>query len=235
LSPGTRIWDAVLPFTEEGDIGQGLLSANPSQLLENSINLVFIISPGVLIALDGVTGEPSWQWPIPSKNSLISVSGWNDFVGLMLQGEPIVSPYFPAIIRPTVLAALDANNGNLLWLQNATDVLPLSQADAATYAIENIEASREGLLYSRANKLNLIDWSSGDIIWETSVSLEGSVGTGQGANITHMSYLPRHELSDDGPDRILLNANNWGFQRFVLMQFNSTNSSGEILKLIDIV
>jgi hypothetical protein len=50
-----------------------------------------------------------------------------------------------------------------------------------------------------------------------------------------MSYLPRHELSDDGPDRILLNANNWGFQRFVLMQFNSTNSSGEILKLIDIV
>jgi len=158
------------------------------------------------------------------------VSGWNGYLGLVLQGEPIASPYFPAIIRPTVLAALDSNNGNLLWLQNATDILPLSQADAATYAIESIEASREVLLYSRANKLNLIDWTSGELIWETSVSLEGSVGTGQGANITHMSYLPRHELSDEGPDRILLNANNWGFQRFVLMQFNSTNSSGEIME-----
>ena len=54
--------------------------------------------------------------------------------------------------------------------------------------------------------------------------LEGSVGTGSGANITHLRYVPQHYLSTLAP-RVLVNANNWGFQRFAMLQFNMTNSS----------
>lgn len=222
------MWDAVLPFTGEDDIGNGVTTGNPAQFLENSLNLALVQVPGVLIAIDGVTGKPKWQWPIPTNNKLAVVSGWDRFLGLMLQGEPIVSPYFPAVIRPTVLASIDAENGGLLWIQNATSVLPLSQSDAATYAIESIEATKNGLLYCRANKLLSIDWQDGSEIWKTQVSLEGSVGAGQGANVTHMRYIPKHMFSDE-PERILLNANNWGFQRFVMMAFNETNTTGTIL------
>lgn len=222
---GRRAWDAVLPFSGEEDIGGGVTTGNPAQMLENTQNLALIQVPGVLIALDGVTGEPKWQWPIPAKNTLKSVSGWGGNLGLMLQGEPIVSPYFPAVIRPTVLASLDAETGTLSWLENATTILPLTQAESATYAIEAIEASKEGLLYSRANKMLLINWNDGTEIWKTFVSLEGSVGTGQGANITHMQYIPKHIFSDK-PERILVNANNWGFQRFVMLALDGTNATG---------
>ena len=222
---GRRAWDAVLPFRGEGDIGNGVTTGNPAQMLSNTQNLALIQVPGVLIALDGLTGQPKWQWPIPAKNTLSYISGWDNHVGLLLQGEPIVSPYFPTVTRPTVLASLDAEDGSLLWLQNATSILPLSQAEAATYAVEAIAATNNGLLYSRANKLLLIDWADGSEIWKTFVSLEGSVGTGQGANITHLQYIPKHMYSDK-PQRILVNANNWGFQRFVMLALNGTNATG---------
>ena len=79
-------------------------------------------------------------------------------------------------------------------------------------------------MYSRAKKILLLDWNTGDVIWDTSVVLEGSVGTGSGANITHLRYVPQHYLSTLAP-RVLVNANNWGFQRFAMLQFNMTNSS----------
>lgn len=220
----------MLPFTNEEDIGDGVTTGNPAQMLENTQNLALIQVPGILIALDGITGKAKWQWPIPPNNNLAVVNGWDNFLGLMLQGEPISSPYFPAVIRPTVLASLDAENGTLIWLQNATSLLPLSQAEAATYAVETIEASKEGLLYSRANKLLLIDWRDGTEKWKTVVSLEGSVGTGQGANVTHIRYIPKHIFSDK-PQRILLNANNWGFQRFVMMALDESNTTGTVIYL----
>lgn len=221
------MWDAVLPFSGEEDIGNGVTTGNTAQMLENTQNLALIQVPGVLIALDGVTGQPKWQWPIPAKNTLTSISGWDSHLGLMLQGEPVVSPYFPTVTRPTVLASIDAETGTLSWLQNATNILPLSQAEAATYAVETIEATKEGMLYSRASKMLLLDWNDGTEIWKTSVSLEGSVGTGQGANITHMQYIPKHMYSDK-PDRILVNANNWGFQRFVMLELDEMNTTGTI-------
>lgn len=141
----------------------------------------------------------------------------------MLQGQPIVSPYFPTVLRPTLLGAL-SSEGKLLWMQNATTALPLTQAEASTYAIETIEGGKEGLLYSRASKILLLDWNTGEKIWGTNVALEGSVGTGSGANITHLRYVPQHYLSMF-PPRILINANNWGFQRFAMLEFNMTNSS----------
>ena len=181
--------------------------------------------PGVLITLDGENGTPGWQWPIPVNNTLMDVSGWDTKLGLLLQGEPVVSPYFPTITRPTILAAIDATDGHLLWIQNATTVLPLSQAEKATYAVETIAATKDGLLYSRGNKITLINWNNnGSVLWQTMVSLEGSVGRGQGANVTNMFYIPQNPLSDL-PDRILLNANNWGFQRFIVLQMNMTNIS----------
>lgn len=220
---GARIWDAVLPYTNEEDIWPGVESSNPFQYLGNAMNMAFIRVPGVLVAIDGVSGNVVFQWPIPYNTSLTSVSGWDDRLGLMLQGQPIVSPYFPTVLRPTLLGAL-STDGSLLWMQNATTALPLSQAEASTYAVETIEGSKEGLLYSRAKKILLLDWNTGDVVWDTSVALEGSVGTGSGANITHLRYVPQHYLSNLAP-RILINANNWGFQRFAMLQFNVTNSS----------
>jgi outer membrane protein assembly factor BamB len=228
MCTGRRVWDAVLPFTEESQVWPGVFSGNPYQFLENTMNLAFVQVPGVLIAIDGLTGDAKWQWPIPADHSLQGVSGWDDGLGIIMQGQPVTSPYFPAVIRPTVLASLNASDGSVFWLQNATTALPLSQADAASYAVESIEGTKGGLLYSRANKLLLIDWVDGSIIWQTQVSLEGSVGTGQGANVTHVRYIPKHPLSDK-PERILLNANNWGFQRFVMMAFNETNTTGTCL------
>ena len=187
------------------------------------MNMAFIRVPGVLVAIDGISGEVAFQWPIPYNTTLTAVAGWDNTLGLMLQGQPIVSPYFPTVLRPTLLGALAAD-GTLLWMQNATTALPLSQAEASTYAVETIEGSEEGLLYSRAKRVLLLDWKTGDVIWDTSVALEGSVGTGSGANITHLRYVPKHYLSTLAP-RILVNANNWGFQRFAMLEFNMTNSS----------
>lgn len=249
---GARIWDAVLPYTKEQEIWPGIESSNPFQYLGNTMKLAFIRVPGVLIAIDGVSGQVAWQWPIPFNTTLSGVTGWDDGIGLyvyatchdalflslahttetnkkqrndsILQGQPIVSPYFPTVLRPTLLAGLSAAEGQLLWMQNATTALPLTQAEASTYAVETIEGSKGGLLYSRANKILLLDWNTGEKIWGTSVALEGSVGTGSGANITHLRYVPQHYLSTT-PPRILINANNWGFQRFAMLQFNMTNSS----------
>lgn len=221
---GEKEWDALLPFSDPSQVGEGVFSSNPAQFIDNNLNLVLFTASGILITLDGATGVPKWQWPIPPNISLTSVSGWDNSLGLLLKGQPIRSPYFPTVTRPTLMGCLDAVTGELRWLKNATDIQPLTQAEKATYAVERIEASKDGLLYTRTNKMLLIDYDTGEIIWKTQISLEGSVGTGQGANITHMSYIPSDVLSN-GPDRLLLNANNWGFQRFVLMQFDPSNSS----------
>jgi hypothetical protein len=221
---GQRIWDAILPFTKEEEVWPGVSNGNPFQFLDNTMNLAFLRVPGVLIAIDGESGKVAWQWPIPVDTNLVEISGWDGTLGMVLQGQPVVSPYFPTVLRPTLLGTLNATDGSLLWLQNATSAMPLTQAEASTYAIETIEGSKDGLLYSRAKKILLLNWSDGSVVWKTSVSLEGSVGTGQGANITHMRYIPQHPLSDK-PERILLNANNWGFQRFCMLEFNATNSS----------
>jgi hypothetical protein len=113
---GQRIWDAVLPFTQEDDIWPGIKSGNPFQFLGNTMNLAFIQVPGVLIAIDGVSGNVAFQWPIPLNTTLTSITGWDTTLGLMLQGQPIVSPYFPTVLRPTLLGAISME-GNLLWMQ----------------------------------------------------------------------------------------------------------------------
>lgn len=79
---GARIWDAVLPYTNEQDIWPGIESSNPFQYLGNTMKLAFIRVPGVLIAIDGVSGQVAWQWPIPFNTTLSGVTGWDDGIGL---------------------------------------------------------------------------------------------------------------------------------------------------------
>ena len=79
---GVRIWDAVLPYTNEQDIWPGIESSNPFQYLGNTMNLAFVRVPGVLIAIDGVSGKVAWQWPIPYNTTLTEVAGWDNGLGL---------------------------------------------------------------------------------------------------------------------------------------------------------
>ena len=118
---GARIWDAVLPYSREVDIWPGVESSNPFQLSgQTMMNMAFIRVPGVLVAIDGVSGNVAFQWPIPYNTTLTGISGWDNTLGLILKGQPIVSPYFPTVLRPTLLGALSAD-GSLLWMQNATN------------------------------------------------------------------------------------------------------------------
>ena len=184
-----------------------------------------------IVALDGDTGTVSWQWQIPPSVTITGISGWGDTIALLAQGEPVQSPYFPTPTTPTVLYAVDATSGGTRWVQNATTSLPQTQAEAATYAVECFVAGEDFLFYSRASKLAAVN-KDGSVAWRTSVSLEGSVGTGQGANITNLIYIPR-KPDPDTPiaPRILANANNWSFQRFVLLGLNDTNSSAPAVPL----
>jgi outer membrane protein assembly factor BamB len=192
---------------------------------ENPQNLALIQMGATIVALNGDTGQVSWQWQVPPNVTVTGLSGWGDIIALLAQGEAIQSPYFPTPTTPTVLYAIDAASGATRWVQNATTILPQTQAEAATYAVECFTAGEDYLFYSRASKLAAVN-KDGSVAWKTSVSLEGSVGTGQGANITHLIYIPRKPDSDDPVSpRILANANNWSFQRFVLLSLNDTNSS----------
>ena len=178
-----------------------------------------------IVALEGVTGVPAWQWQVPSNVTVVSISGWGDTMALLTHGEPVMNPYYAFATTPTVLFAVDAKTGLTRWMLNATQVIPQTQAEQATYAMETFMAGEDFLFYSRAGKMAAVN-KDGTIAWRTAVSLEGSVGTGQGANITHMIYIPRKFGSDlPTPPRILINANNWSFQRFILMSLNDTNSS----------
>ncbi len=178
-----------------------------------------------IVALDGNTGSVSWQWQVPPSVTITGLSGWGDTIAILAQGEAVQSPYFPTPTTPTVLYAIDAASGATRWVQNATTILPQTQAEAATYAVECFVAGEDFLFYSRASKLAAVN-KDGTVAWKTSVSLEGSVGTGQGANITHLIYIPSKADPDDPiAPRILANANNWSFQRFVLLSLNATNAT----------
>jgi len=184
--------------------------------------------PGVLLALDGTTGSQKWQWPLPFQSTIQEISGWGDTVALLVKGAPVQSQYFPIAVAPTTIIGIDAETGLQRWALNGTVVIPMSQQDAASYPVENIVSGEGVVVFSRANKMAAINSADGSVTWNTQVFLEGSVGTGQGANVTSMSYIPGEDDQDDpilSAPRLLLNANNWGFQRFVLMAFNTTNSS----------
>ena len=186
-----------------------------------------------IVALNGEDGTVKWQWPIPYNITVAGISGWGDTVAILANGQAIQSPFFPTPTTPTILFAVDSATGTTRWMMNATQILPQTQAEAASYAVENFIAGEDYLFYSRAAKLAAVDKQTGAPVWTMQVSLEGSVGTGQGANITHLIYIPRGQattisnaaLDSDAPTppQILANANNWSFQRFALLQLNDTN------------
>jgi len=224
--PGQPVWNALFPGNAVDTYPSGVTTgAQFNNFKENPQNLAMVQMGPTIVALNGDTGAVSWQWQVPSNVTVTGMSSWGDTIALLTQGEPIQSPYFPTPTTPTVLFAIDATTGGTRWMQNATTILPQTQAEAATYAVECFVAGEDHLFYSRAKKLAAIN-KDGTVAWTTSVSLEGSVGTGQGANITHLVYIPRKDDEDEPvAPRILANANNWSFQRFVLLTLNDTNSS----------
>lgn len=227
---GTTVWNAILPYGGPNDIGYGVISGNPTQDPQNPLNIAMIQMPGVLLALDGTTGSQKWQWPIPFNSTISSLTSWGDTVGILLEGPAVQSPYFPIAISPTYILSLDSETGQQRWQLNTTSAIPKTQADSATYLVETLLAVDSYLMFSRGNKLAAINSVNGTIQWQSQVALEGSVGVGQGANITGMAYVPAQsgEYVFSTPPGLLINANNWGFQRFVFLNFNTTNTSGTI-------
>ena len=222
---GQAVWNARFPGNAADVSPSGVTTATSNQFLQNPLNLAFVEMSRVIVALNGESGQVAWQWTIPSNVTITSMSGWGDTVALLAQGQPYQSPYFPTPITPTVLIAVDAVSGATLWMQNATVVVPQTQAEASSYAVECFIAGEEFLFYSRGSKLAAVN-RDGSIQWRTAVNLDSSIGVGQGANVTHMVYIPRKPDSDSPiPPRILANANNWSFQRFVLLSLNDTNTS----------
>lgn len=224
------MWNAIFPSIRNDDILSSVLSSE--QHTKNEFNLALLEIAGSLVALDGLTGQLAWQWIVPSNLTIKQVSGWDDTVALLLNGEAVINPFNGVPSIPTVIAGLDARTGVLRWEKNATDVIPQTQSDLAQYSVEYLIAGRGVIVFTRGSRLGALDANNGTVLWTTSLALEGSVGTGQGANITHVTYLPEHcnvpvEVEDDcTAARILINANNWSFQRFALMVFNQTNSTG---------
>ncbi len=222
------MWNALFPGNAEEAAPLGVTTATTARFDENPLNLAFIQMGSTLVALDGATGKVAWQWPVPSNVTLVSLSGWGDTLAVVAQGEPFQSPYFPTPTTPTVLMAINATEGTTMWWQNATQVVPQTQAEAASYAVENFIAGEDQLFYCRASKLAAVS-KDGTVVWRSGVSLDSSGGLGQAANITHLRYIPRRPSSEDPadsvPPRLLANANNWSFQRFVLLGLNDTNSS----------
>lgn len=225
------MWNAILPFSGPNDITAGVTTGHSFYDLRNTLNLALVQIPGVLLALDGTTGTQQWQWPIPAQSSIEIISGWNDTIAMLLQGAPVQSPYFPVAVSPTTVMALDAANGQPRWSFNGTTLLPQTQAEASTYSVESIVAGQGYVVYARGNQIVALNADDGTVMWRTLVALEGSVGTGQGANITNVIFIPSQDGEEEDPvmsaPGLLLNANNWGFQRFVYMQLNTTNTSGE--------
>ncbi|KAG7671537.1 hypothetical protein KSW81_003669 [Nannochloris sp. 'desiccata'] len=209
---GQPVWNALFPGNAVDTYPSGVTTGTEfNHFKENPQNLAMIQMGPTIVALDGDTGAVSWQWQVPDNVTVTGMSSWGDTIALLAQGEPIQSPYFPTPTTPTVLYAIDAASGNTRWVQNATTILPQTQAEAATYAVECFVAGEDSLFYSRANKLAAVN-KDGSVAWKTSVSLEGSVGTGQGANITHLIYIPRKDDADKPVSpRILANANNWNW------------------------
>jgi outer membrane protein assembly factor BamB len=181
-----------------------------------------------MVALDGITGNLAWQWAVPSNVTIEHVSFWGDSVALLLHGTPVINPFNGIPTFPTEVMVLDAAAGTPRWSVNTTFLLPQTQADLASYSVEYMVAGEGVVVFSRGSKLAAMDSKDGNVLWRQSVSLEGSVGTGQGANITHMIFIPEEpgEQEEYVPARLLVNANNWSFQRFALLQFNQTNITG---------
>lgn len=225
------MWHALFPSLTERDIKSSVVTTSTHP--DNELNLALLEVSGSLLALNGITGELAWQWRVPYNITVKQVSGWGDTVALLLNGQPIINPYTGIASSPTYLVGLDASSGELRWQKNGTEVLVQTQSDLASYSLEFLVAGKGIVVFSRGSRLGAVNATDGTMLWRTSLALEGSVGTGQGANITHVVYLPDYcnrpcsEVSDYVSARLLINANNWSFQRFALMVLNHTNVTGK--------
>lgn len=183
----------------------------------------------LLMAVNGGNGSLIWQYSSPPGTLIDQLSGWNDTVTLLLHGQPIHSSYSPQPRIPTTLVGLDTATGKLKWSVNGSTVLPLTQAEISNYYVDYLVTGKDVSLFSRAGKLAAISNGNGTLVWTTTVYIDGGIFIGQPANITHVRYIPRVLANNEGlqpsPPRILINANNWGFQRFVLLTMNDTNMS----------
>lgn len=207
----------------------GVCPGNAFSQGQDSLNLAFVNFGSSLMALDGGNGSLKWQYVSPQGTHIDQLSGWNDTMTLLLHGQPIHSSYSPIPTIPTVIVGLDASTGTPKWKVNGSNILPLTQAETSNYYVDYLVTGEDVSLFSRAGRLAALSNQNGTLMWTTHVYLDGNLFIGQPANITHVRYIPRIFSNNEGltpsPPRLLINADNWGFQRFVLLTMNDTNVS----------